>query len=169
MRTAIKWGVILGVAVCVWTLVIHALGFYTTRIAAGQRADVVATILPIAAILLALRERRKAAPMSFGQAVTTALVVGLVSAPITAGFLWWYHHYMNPQWMDYIVEHQRAAMTAEGATPEAIARMESGQRASATDIAQVTGAFIGSALISLVIGLVAGAFMRTRAPRTVTP
>jgi hypothetical protein len=162
MRTAIKWGVFLGVAICVWTLIIHALGFYTTNIAAGQRADIVATILPIAAIVLALRERKKHGPLSFGQALGSAVVVGLVSVPITAGFLWWYHHYMNPAWVDYIVDYQKAAMTAAGATPDAITQMEAGQRASARDSAQITGALIGTTLISLVIGAIAGAVMRTR-------
>ena len=72
MRTAIKWGALLGAAVVVWTLVIHMLGFYTTRIAAGQRADAVAIVLPIAAIVLALRERKKHESLSFRKALTTA-------------------------------------------------------------------------------------------------
>ena len=162
MRIAIKWGVILGVAVCAWTLVIHALGFYTKRIAAGQRADIVAAILPIAAIVLALRELRKQGPLSFKRAVGTALVVGIASVPITAGFMWWYHHHMNPQWLDYIVDHKRLVMDAAGATPEAIAQMEAAQRASGTDRAQITAALVGSPIVSLLIGLVAGVIMRTR-------
>ena len=164
MRTAIKWGALLGAAVVLWTLVIHMLGFYTTRIAAGQRADVAAIVLPVAAIVLALRERKKQGSLSFGQALTTALVVGLVSFPITAGFLWWYHHYLNPGWLDYIVEHRRAAMAADGATADAIAQMETSQRASGTDRAQLSAALIGTTVISLVIGAVAGAIMRTRVP-----
>jgi hypothetical protein len=162
MRIAIKWGVILGVTVCVWTLVIHALGFYSTRVAAGQRADIAAMLLPIAAIVLALRELRKQPPLSFKRAVGTAIVVGITSVPITAGFLWWYHHHMNPQWLDYIVDHKRLIMDAAGATPDAIARMEATQRASGTDRAQIMAAFSGSAIVSLLIGLVAGAIMRTR-------
>ena len=168
MRTAIKWGVILGVSICVWTLILHALGFYTANIAAGQTADVVAIILPVAAIVLALRERKKQGPLSFGQAIGNALVVGLVSVPISAGFLWWYHHYMNPGWMDYIVEHQKATMAAAGATSEAIAQMEASQRSSATDAAQLTGALIGSTVISLAIGAIAGGVMRTRTPKSVS-
>ena len=168
MRTAIKWGVILGIAVCVWTLIVHALGFYTTRIAAGLRADTAAIVLPVAAIVLALWERKKLGPLSFGQALGTALVVGLVSVPISAGFLWWYHHHMNPGWVDYIVDHRKAAMAADGATAEAIARMEAGQRASGTDRAQLTGALTGTTLVSLVIGAIAGAMMRTRTPKVAT-
>ena len=132
---------------------------------AGLIADNVAIVLPIAAIVLALRERKNDGTLSFAQAVATALVVGLVSLPITAGFLWWYHHSMNPGWVDYIVEYKRASMTAAGATPDAIAQMETTQRASAADGAQFVGALVGTTVITLVIGAIAGAIMRTRTPK----
>ena len=165
MQTVIKWGALLGAAIAGWTLLIHWLGFYTTRIGAGQRADVVAIVLPVAAIVLALRERKQHGSLSLGQAVVTALGVGLVSLPISASFFWWYHHHVNPQWLDYIVEYRRAAMVAQGAAPEAIAQMEAGQRASGSDVAQLTGALVGTTVISLLIGAVAGAVMRTRISR----
>lgn len=166
MRTAVKWGAILGAAIMGWTLIIHLLGFYTTRIGAGQRADIAATVLPVAAIVLALRERRAVqGSLSFAQALITALVVGLVSVPLTAGFLWWYHHYMNPRWLEYLIDYRRAAMTASGATPEAIDVMADGLRSSGTDGAQLAGAIVGTTAISLLIGAVAGAFLRTRTPR----
>jgi hypothetical protein len=165
MKIGIKWGVILGVAVCLWTLAIHAMGFYTTRIAAGQRADMVALILPILAIVLALLERRRTTGvLTLGQAVGTGLMVGLVSIPITAGFLWYYHHSMNPRWVDYLVDYQRAKMTAAGASADAIAKADSVQRRSATDQAQLGGAIVGTLIISLVIAFVAG--LALRRPRT---
>jgi len=164
MKTGVKWGLILGASVVVWTLVIHGFGFYTTNLAAGQKADVIATILPIAAILLALRERRRlaAGSLSIKESVVTALVVGVVSVPVTAGFLWWYHHYMNPRWLDLLVDYQREKMTAAGAAADEIARAEAQQRSSGTDAAQLTGALVGSILVSGVIGLIGGLLIRWR-------
>jgi hypothetical protein len=160
MRIAVKWGVILGVAVCLWTLMLHVLGFYTTNIAAGLKADLVATVLPVGAIALAIRERLRAGPLSFGQVVATAVVVGLISVPITAGFLWWYHHYMNPQWVDYIIEHQRRTLGEAGASADEIEQMVMRQRASATARAQLIGALVGTLIISTVIGLVGALGLR---------
>lgn len=167
MKTAVKWGVILGVSVCLWTLAIHYMGFYTTRIGAGQKADVIATILPIASIVLALRERRGrlGRGLRVSESLATGLVVGLVSVPITACFLWWYHHYMNPQWVDYLVQYQRETMTAKGATADAIVKAEETQRASARDSAQLLGALIGTTVISLVIALITGLFFRKPAKK----
>lgn len=164
MKTGVKWGLILGASVIVWTLIIHALGFYTTNLAAGQKADLIAIVLPVAAILLALLERRRleGGSLSIKQSVATALVVGLVSVPVTAGFLWWYHHYMNPRWLDLLVDYQREKMTAAGAAADEIARAEAQQRSSGTDSSQLFGALVGSVLISGVIGLIAGLVLSPR-------
>ena len=162
MKTAIKWGAILGVTICVWTLVIHYLGFYTTNIAAGQKADIVVMIVPIATITLALRERRRqlARGLPLKESLGIGVVAGLVSVPITAGFLWWYHHFLNPKWMDYLVEYQRAKMTAAGLSADLIATAEAAQRASGGDAAQLVGAVIGTTILTLLISLIAGAFLR---------
>lgn len=79
MRTAIKWGGLLGTAVVVWTLVIRVLGFYTTRVVAGQRADAVAIVVSVAAIVLALRERKKQGSLPF---VIGALAGAVMRPPI---------------------------------------------------------------------------------------
>jgi hypothetical protein len=162
MKIAAKWGVILGLAVIVWTLLLHALGFYTTNVGAGQVADIMATVLPLAAIVAALRERRAMGSLTLGQAVATGLGVGLVSLPITAGFLWAYHHFINPEWSELIVAYRRDVLTQSGASAEAIAAMETAQRASATDVAQLLGAAIGTPIVSVVIALIAGLFMRRK-------
>ena len=162
MRIAVKWGVILGLSVVLWTLAIHALGFYTTRMAAGQRADMLSLILPIAAIVLALVERRRATgrPLKVRESIATGLVVGLVSAPITAAFFWAYHHYVNPDWLEILVRWNRDTMQADGKSADAISAVESRLRSSGSDAAQVRGAFLGTTLFALIISSIASLFMR---------
>jgi len=166
MRTDVKWGLILGVAVAVWTLALHLLGFYTTRIGAGLIADNVAIVLPIAAVTLALLERRRrTGSLTIGQAVLTGLVVGAVSAPISVGFLWIYHHFVNPQWVDYLVEHALISGTAKGQTPAEIQPAILNLRRGATDVAQITAGFVGSIVVCTLLGLIAGLILR-RKPAT---
>jgi hypothetical protein len=169
MKTAVKWGVILGVAVIVWTLVIHALGFYTTRMDLGQKADVASLVLPVAAIVLALLERRRtlARPLTVKESLATGVVVGLVSAPITATFFWVYHHYVNPEWLEILVRWNRDTMQAAGKSAAEIATVETRLRSSGTDLAQIRGAFVGSTLFSFVVAGVASLFMRR--PYRATP
>ena len=97
MRTALKLGLILGVAVCAWTMLVHLLGGYTVRIMWGQFADIAVLILPMLAIIFALRERTASAgSLSFGDAIAVGLGVGVVSVPIAATFLWYSHHWLKP-------------------------------------------------------------------------
>ena len=162
MRIAIRWGVILGLAICVWTMGLHVLGFYTVRLSMGQVADVVATILPIAAIVLALRARRRESRrgLRFLESAQTGVVIGLVSGPISGAFLWFYHHHVNPQWLDRLVAWKTTTMQAAGATPETIALTVDGLRAGGTDLAQIVGALVGSVIFSLLIAMIAHLYFR---------
>lgn len=166
MRIAAKWGVILGVSVIAWTLVIHFLGFYTTNLAAGQKADVAATVIPIACIAMALRERRRqlGRGLAIKETLGVGVLTGVVSIPITAGFLWFYHHVMNPQWADLLIAYKSQQMAAAGLSADVIALAEQTQRAGSTDIAQLAGAAIGTPVISLIISLFAHIAVR-RPPR----
>ena len=56
LRIGLKWGVVLGIAICACTLCVHPLGWYTTDLAKGQLADQMAIILPVAALFLAIRD-----------------------------------------------------------------------------------------------------------------
>lgn len=157
LRIPLKWGLILALAVCVWTLVVHALGYYTVDLQRGQYADIAATILPIAAIYLAIREQRDtSAPhrLTMGQGVGTGLLTGLTSGPLTAGFLWIYHHHINPRWLDHLETFERSKLAAAGASAADIVQRVDAVRAGGSDAAQLTGALIGTVLVSLVIAVI---------------
>lgn len=162
MRIAIRWGVALGVAICVWTMALHVLGFYTVRLAAGQIADVAAAVLPLAVIVLALRERRRSVGrgLRLVESAQTGLVIGIVSGPISAAFLWWYHHRVNPRWLDLLVEWKTETMRAAGATAADIAMAADALRAGGTDQAQIIGGLLGSVMFSLAMAMLAHLYFR---------
>ena len=158
-RTAVKWGVILGVAVCVWTLGVHFLGWYTTNLRMGLVADQVALVMPVVTLFLAIREfgRRMGAVPTFRQAEAVGLLAGLVSVPISAGFLWAYHHYINPRWIEYLVAHARQT----GVDESTVARLQ----ANSSDLAQLTGALVGTLIISALISFLSWGVLRLLARR----
>jgi hypothetical protein len=161
IRSALKWGLVLGVAVVVWTLALHAIGFYTTRIAYGLIADNVATILPLASVLAALLEyRRRSGAFTIREALLIGFLTGIVSAPISVGFLWVYHHYINPGWVDYLVQHLRAKAAAGTLDAAAVEATINNLRRGASDGAQATAGIIGSTLICTLSGLLGGVFLR---------
>jgi hypothetical protein len=163
-RLALRWGVALGIAVCVWTLALHALGWYTTNPGAGLRADQVATVLPAAALFFALRERTRIADrqLSFREAAWTGLLTGWFSLPISSAFLWVYHHHINPRWLEVLISHHRDRLTRLGTPDDAIARYLDAQRASGGDTAQLIGAVVGTTLISLLISAIVWGLWRLK-------
>jgi hypothetical protein len=146
----------------VWTLFLHVMGWYTTNLAAGQIADRVVIVLPIAAIALALRERARAGvpPLRFVTALAVGAGVGLVSAVIFTPFLWWYHHVMNPAWLDHLIAFERKTLAAAGTAVADIERAIENTRRGATDSAQITGGFVGSLIMSVVVAAVLWMVMR---------
>ena len=159
-------GVLLGISVCVWTMIVHALGWYTTNLKWGQRADVAATVLPVLAIGLAIAERRRVnarQTLTMVQGIGTGLLAGLVSIPITAAFLWFYHHVINPAWLDHLITYERSKLAAAGASAAAIAQKVDGLVQSGRDASQLIGALVGTTILSLVLAvLFSAAFRRSR-------
>jgi len=167
-KIALKWGALLGASVVVWTLALHALGWYTTDIAKGQVADQVAIILPVIAIFLALRERRNVAGgnLTIGDATATGVMTGAVSIPITVGFLWLYHNVINPRWLEYVVAYERQRLAGAGRPPAEIEAMSAALTTSGTNAAQLVSGIVGTIVVSLVIGVLGWLVLRRwrRAP-----
>lgn len=156
LRTALRWGVVLGVLLCAWTLVVHALGFYTTDLASGQRADRLVVVLPILCVALALRTHARAGgALSFRDTLGVSVGVNAVSALLAVPFLWIYHRYVNPSWLVHLLAFERRRMAAAGAAPDEIERALAAIERSGGDVAQLTAGVFGPLILGLVIGLVA--------------
>jgi hypothetical protein len=162
MRIIARWGVALGVALAAWTLFVHVMGWYTTNLAAGRIADRVVIVLPIAAIALALRNRARGGvrPLGFVTALGVGAGVGLISAIVFTPFLWWYHHFMNPAWLDHVIAFERGRLAGVGTAAADIERAIETTRRGATDVAQITGGFVGSLILCVVVAALLWALMR---------
>jgi len=60
VRIVLNWGLVLAVAIALRTLLIHALGIYTTRIEYAVTVDRLVLVIPLAVLTLALVEQRRA-------------------------------------------------------------------------------------------------------------
>ena len=162
-RIGVRWGLILGGSVVLWTLALHMVGFYTVNLGAGQRADVWATALPVLAVLGAFRERLKQRDaITFVEAIRIALILGVTSACITVPFLWVYHHYVNPRWLELLMTWTRERMTAAGESPAEVAQAVGRLQAGGSDRAQVISGFLGSIGFVVVLALLATGVLRIR-------
>jgi hypothetical protein len=156
MRIAIKWGVILAASIAVWTLIIHLLGVYTYRIQYADTVDQVVLVLPVLAITMALLEQRRARDglLPFGRGILTGTAVAAVSAPLTVATLWFYHHFVNPQWVSFVVAEAQRKLTAAGASPDAIAARVAQLQLAGTDAHQIRGGLVGTLLMGFVLSVI---------------
>src|SRR5690242_698286 len=152
MRIAIKWGALLALGIILWTIAVHLLGFYTDKVRYATLVDSIVVILPIVTIALALLEFRRAqgGALPFGRALLVGLGVAVVSAPFTVAFLWYYHHYVNPEWVSYLTAYEQQRLAAQGVAPAEIANAVTRLQQGSTDKAQITGGLIGTLLMGLV-------------------
>jgi hypothetical protein len=163
MSTAIKYGVGFGLATCTWTLIEYALGFHTTHIAAGQVSSYVALVLPLAFVVLAgLAARREAGALTFTRALGVALVVMLVGDTITTPFLWAYHHFILPDWLERLTDYERAKMLLAGTAPADVDRKLAAMAVANSTRAQIVGGLVGSTVLGFVIGVPMALLLRRR-------
>lgn len=156
MRIAFKWGSLLALAIILWTAAVHLLGIYTTRIQYAATVDMVVMILPLAIITLALLEYRRAnnGVLPFGRGVLVGTGVAAFSAPPTIAAMWFYHHFVNPEWVSYLVNYEQQKLAAAGATAETIAAAVTRLQQGGADQAQITGGLVGTVVMGLVLSVV---------------
>ncbi|HKR60083.1 MAG TPA: DUF4199 domain-containing protein [Pyrinomonadaceae bacterium] len=163
MNTEVKYGLILGLGICLYTVVAHLLGFYTTNIQTGKYGDIVISLLPIVVLFLAIREKRsRAGSLTIFQGVKTGLLVALISFPISTAFLWVYHHYINPNWLEFILAYERSTMAQAGKGAVEIATRLDALRAGNSDMAQLVGGLVGTIILGLVLSIVFSLILRRK-------
>lgn len=163
MKTEIKYGLILGLGICAYTLLAHFLGFYTNNIGTGQYGDIAIILLPIIVFFLAIRERRnRENSLTIPQGLKTGLLVALISFPISTAFLWIYHHYINPNWLEFILAHEREVMVRAGVNAADITARLDKLRTGNSDLAQIVGGLIGTLILALILSLIFSLILRKK-------
>lgn len=168
MNIGLKFGLILGGSYCAWTLITYVFGLDTTRIDAGHIGDYLVTILPVVLLFLSIRRKKNLAGGTLGyvDALKTGLMVSLIAWVIYTPFLILYHHVINPDWLDYVLEFQKRTMieanTAAGDIDERIERI----RAGSTDIMHaVNGLIFGVIILGSIISSISFALVKMGAKK----
>lgn len=163
MKTEIKFGIILGLGICAYTLIAHFLGFYTNNIQAGKYGDTIIIILPIVVLFLAIREKRNVRGfLTLLGGIKTGLLTVLVSYPLSTAFLWIYHHYINPSWFENILAYEQKVLENSGLSSAEIAEKVNALRAGNSDFAQIVSGLIGAVVLGLILSFILSLIMRKK-------
>jgi hypothetical protein len=161
MKAELKYGIYLGLSICVWKLVEFTFGFHGEYYEIGKYTDFLPLLLLIAALFLGIKERRDESLngyIDYKQGVRTGFFISLVSSIISVTFIYFYYKVINPGYIDYIIAANETRLLAEGKSPDAVAAavvmVKNTFRASNVMLQHLLFNLLGGALISLIIALV---------------
>lgn len=161
MGIELKYGIYLGLAICVWKLVEYTFGFHGEYYEIGKYTDFLPLILLTAALFLGIKERRDenlSGYIDYRQGVRTGFFISLVSTLISVPFIYLYYKVINPGYIDYIIAANETRLLAEGKSPDAVAAavvmVKNTFRASNVMLQHLLFNLLGGALLSLIIALV---------------
>jgi len=163
ISTEIKFGIYLGLALCLYTIFMWLSGLDTTRLAIGQYLDMAVIILPLFFTFLAVCKKSRETELTFFKRILTGLTVNFISFLIYNPFLIIYHHFINPDWLRYVLELKEKELLAQNATPDIIRSALEQAAKSGNDFNHLISGFVAGVLIfGVVFSLLTIPFFRTK-------
>ncbi len=144
-QVALKWGVILGLAYCLFTVAGHFMGM-----AGNQKFGMLSLVILGAVLFLGIKEFKEDNDnlMTFGQGFGTGALISLIGSLISGIFVYVYTGMISPGYIDDIMETSRIAMEEQGYSE---AQIQQGLEISAGFMSP------GSmAIMSVVMGVISG-------------
>lgn len=109
IRTLLK-GKLLGLKFCAYTTIMWLTQLDTTYLRYGQYVDMAIILLPIGMIFWAIKAEMKHYPVNVWQGIVIAIFVGSIAYLIYDPFLYAYHHLINPDWYDSVLQLEAQQM-----------------------------------------------------------
>ncbi len=156
MKITTKYGLLCGAGLSIWVLIEFALGFHTVSFEIGQYSGYFSIIIPMILIFSALRDRQEQSegPLSWSVGIDTGFRIAFISALFLTVFMFIYRSYINPEWIDALLEWQRKKLILGGATDDEIGRFTDSHRTMNSLPFQIVTGFIGSTTVGVIITLI---------------
>jgi hypothetical protein len=145
---SVKYGVILGVGFCLYTVLMWLTKLDSTYLSIGQYFDMAIILLPLSIISLGIYQQNKFKCISLLQRISIAVLIGMVSFIIYDPFLYFYHNVINPDWFSSVLTLKELELSEANVSPNLIA--EQLQRMKGSPMAN-PGIFQLSSIIASVI------------------
>ena len=103
LKSNLLAGVILGFAFCVYTTLMWLTKLDSTYLSFGQYLDMLIILLPISVIFYTIKTATKKNKILVIQRISIAVFISFISFIIYNPFLYIYHHFINPEWFDAVL------------------------------------------------------------------
>jgi hypothetical protein len=163
MNTTLFYGLILAASNIVFTLVFFFLGFQTDKIAEGRWFGFLPFIVGIVVTWLgikAVREEAKDKALTYGKGVGSGVLINLYSGIVGSIYGFIHFTYINPNFIDYMINMTRQQWASKGIGEAQMDTMEKGMRMMMSPIMSSIWGLAAAVFFGLLIALVVSAFLR---------
>lgn len=167
MSTTLTYGIYLALANIGLTLVGFFLGYQGENIAQGQWFQYVSWVAIITVTTLgirAVREDSEHKSLSYGRGVGSAAMIGLYGGVIGGIYAFIHFKFVNPNFVEYLVEFIKSQPNMAGASDQQLAGMEKGVRLSYSPVGLLILSIFMGTILSTIVGLIASIFLKRPAP-----
>jgi hypothetical protein len=156
MKREYRYGLLCGIGLSVWILIEFALGFHTTSLEIGQYSGYFSFFIPVVIIYAALKEQssKMNGIISVKEGMNIGFQIAIYSAVVFTFFLYVYNNYINPEWLNSLVEWQRKKLLLGGASDDEIERFMDQNRRMNNAVGQGVMSFISTTGIGIFITLI---------------
>ena len=111
------YGIICGILMSCWVLVEYLFGFHTTSLDIGQYSGYFSILIPVIIIFIALYERQSfyRVDLQYIDGINIGFRIAIISSLVLTIFFYLYNKYINPDWIDRMIDWQRRQMIIQGA------------------------------------------------------
>lgn len=159
MKSNIKWGLILGIAVVAGTQILTWAGLGLSNWFVG-----LTYILVVLIVGLGLRELKiiRDGKLKFPAAALAVVIIILISRIIFQLYMFIYTQYIDPEWVNAVADTWTDSMTNANISVDIIAKRIAGFRKSYEPLSMFTIQIINFGLPQIVLGLIVSIFFISR-------
>jgi tetrahydromethanopterin S-methyltransferase subunit C len=172
MSTTLTYGIYLGLANVALTLVGYFLGYQGEAIANGRWFQYLMWAVMITLVVLGIRAVREESPhksLSYGRGVGSAALIGLFGGLIAGVYAFIHFKFVNPSFVDYLIDFVRNQPNAANMSDAQLAGMEKGMRFFYNPVMLAVISPLFNTCFCTIIGLIAAIFLKRAAPEGAEP
>ena len=157
-KNAANYGLILGLAIVIYTLVLHFLGAGQNQVAAW--ANMVFMVVAIQVGTKNLRDKIQDGYINYGRAVGSGMLIILFSSIIHAFFIYLFYTYLSPESLQNVFTAMEESMMQQGSSDDEIEMTVKLLKSVTTPLSMAFATIISSAFWGLIISLITSAFLK---------
>jgi hypothetical protein len=160
--TEIKYGVLLGLFLCFYTVFMWITKLDTSYLEIGQYLDIAVILLPISLTILAIRAKTKIGNLTILSRILCGILVNVIGTIVYNPFLYAYHTFINPLWQKFALDLMEKNLIAQNIEKSIIDQTLVAFANSSSFLSQLTGGVIAGIILGVLIALVSLIFIRNQ-------